>query len=146
MEFYLCRAMEVARLLPDQVERLHAHELSNRQMIEYDPTTETCKEFALRKIRCLMPYEIQDAFHLPPLREHYRIPGKDSDQAGHNQRLRLEFRKLDLVPKGGELSALDPFDVHAFDVKVRSAVMLGKINFAFQGGGRGRTRDEFDDD
>ena len=124
MEYYLCRAIEVNRLREDEISRLFYHE----------------------KIKCLMPYEIQEIFGKITLKEEYGIPEKDVAQSAHNQRLRAELKKLDIAPIHGDISPLDVEAIHAFDIKLKRAVENGQANLHYSGGvGNKRTRDEFED-
>lgn len=140
MEYYLVRAMEVCRLSQSQSARLHAHEASDRISRDFDPILGTYKETAVRGMRCLMPYEIQEKFGLPTLKEAYGIPEDDQDQAKHNQRLRKDFAKNDIFPKGGDLSTMRVREVHDFDLLVRSLNDQMKIDLCYRGGRQNKSR------
>lgn len=114
MEYFLCRAMEVARMSLQQLDQLHHHE---------------------RKV-CLMPHEIQHLFGLPPLRDVYLIPEDEAAQARHNQRLRARFRELKLHPPGGDLSICDGEAVHRFDKRFRFELEQGNLDLVYSAGGR----------
>ncbi len=97
MEYYLCRAMEVCRLSGEQLARLHVAENNIK--------------------RGLYPFEIQALFKLCTLKEHYGIPpDNEIAQANHDQKLRVQFRRLKLIPLGEDLvltkiDALKKFDL-----------------------------------
>ena len=148
MEYYLCRAMEVCRLSEDQLYWLHNHEIKSRLIQEIDPITLEPTKFKGRDKRCLFPWEIQECFDLPTLKEVYGIPDNDVAQSGHNQRLRGMFRKKGLIPIGGDLVITDVETIHAFDEKVRLDPELD-LQFRYTGEGKkGRKKavDEIDDD
>lgn len=112
MEYFLCRAMEIGRLTTDQIWLLQERE----------------------KKCCWMPYQIQDFFKLPVLKEHYQIPTDDlTAEANHNQRLRSEFRKSGIYPKYGDIHEGDPEEAHLFDDQVLEALKLNKINLFYMG-------------
>ncbi len=141
MEFYLCRAMEVARLLESDLERLHAHEEKERIFREWDTQTQTFGKPENRIRRALFPSEIQECFKIPTLKDIWGIPETDQAQQAHAHRIRTELRALELSPKHDFL-VMSVDEVHAFDKRVAKAVSEGKINFSYQGGpGRGRLRD-----
>ena len=119
MEYYLCRAMEVCRLDHEQMIQLHVKERN----IE----------------RGLNPYEIQEIFKLPTLKEHYGIPqDNDSAQANHNQKLRMKFRELGLKPQHGDLAYGDLRALEDFDFKVRKAHDELSLDLQFSLGKVGR--------
>lgn len=133
MEYYLCRAMEVCRLSEDQLNRLHTHEASERLVKNFNPALGTYEQIENRGQRCLMPYEIQARFNLPTLKEVYLIPEDDAAQSTHNQRLRGDMRKFDLVPIV-DLSTLNVEKVHDFDFKVKKLNDELKLDFVYRGG------------
>lgn len=134
MEYYLCRAMEVCRLSEEQLSSLHLHESSERVVKDFNPKLGTFASVEYKSSRCLMPYEIQSKFKLPLLKEVYLIPENDNAQSSHNQRLRNEFRSLELIPKGGDLSTLDVERVHSFDKSIREFNNQMKIDLVYRGG------------
>lgn len=125
MEYYLCRAMEVGRLSPVQLDRLHNQEQK----------------------KCLFPFEIQSLFNLSTLKQIWGIPNNDISQDLHNQRLRLDFKKINLVPAMGDLSVLDTSAVHDFDIRVRHEMEQGNLNLSCNiGGGKKRLKDSVDEE
>jgi len=125
--------MEVCRLSEDVLSRLHAHELSERYLQDYDSLTGTFKKNEKKEVRCLMPFEIQEMFNLPPLKQVYMIPEVEAEQSSHNQRLRNEFRLAGLVENGRDLSVVNVLEVHAFDRKAKEANDALKIDLVFRG-------------
>lgn len=140
VEYYLCRAMEVARLTDEQLARLQAHEKKPRVGREWDTKTQDFKTFEDRIVRCLNPWEIQSCLGLPTLKEHWAIPDNDMALAMHNQRLRNQLRNAEMG--GGEKKNLVPLRdfsilgienveaVHRFDLEIKRSV----ISFRFQFG------------
>lgn len=133
MEYYLCRAMEVCRLTEEQLQKLQQHELKERFFEEWDQKTQTFGKATTRSIRCLYPFEIQECFKLPTLKEQYGIPEVEAAASAHNQRLRLEFKKHELAPKF-DLSVLNVSAIHSFDYLIREADGKGLLNLHYQGG------------
>lgn len=86
MEYYTVRAMEIWRSLPDEIEQLHRHEVTDRKGVGYDPSTQTVSGFERRSPRCLMPFEIQSVFNRPPLKAYFEWPHNNEDMAGFASR------------------------------------------------------------
>ena len=115
MEYYLCRAMSVCQLDNEQLMALYAHENNIG--------------------RALYPFEIQEIFKQPTLKEYYGIPVEnDIAQDNHNQKLRTQFRKLGLKPKNGDLSTNNLEEIKTFDEKVRDAFDTLALNLEFSFG------------
>lgn len=129
MENYLVRAMEVSRLSPTQLDKLHRFEKSIQSLRGLDQRTNTYQTIVNREPRCLYPQEIQGGFGLGPLKEHYGIPAdNDTAQSAHAQRLRGEFRAAGLMPVRGDINLCNIEEVHLFDESIRSCA---SINFHF---------------
>ena len=144
MEYYLCRGMELARLSQDQLYKLHEHEKSERTIIEYDPMMGIGKTMP-KDSRALMPYEIQQIFNLPPLKETWQIPDRDPQQAEHSARLRKDFRSHGLLPEYGDLKTGRVDVVHEWDDKFLSVFERGAIDLIYHGQRkRGKLSDDID--
>lgn len=143
MEYYLCRAMEVARLTEDEFIRLQNHEKKGRYFKDWDNLNQTFGNPVDRTKRTLMPFEIQDCLKLKSSREIWGVPDHEQAQSAHSQRLRSRLDALKIAPKHDfHNSQVDL--IHEFDSKVRDSVAGGEIDFAFQYTGsnsRGRVKD-----
>lgn len=76
MDAYVGRILEINRLLPDEVERLHNEEKRETIPVDFDPETGTCAGVIHRIQRCWMSWEIQQNFHRPPIKDYYHLSGK----------------------------------------------------------------------
>lgn len=76
MDDCVVRVLEVLRLMPDEMDRLHNEEVRETVPVDYDPETGTCSQVIARTPRCWMPWEIQEVFHKPPLKEYYHLSGR----------------------------------------------------------------------
>lgn len=81
--------------------------------------------------RYFLPYEIALVARQDSIRSHWRIPGDDSQQAEHNERIRRELVDL-MRAKNCHVNLCDPesrvnFDWHVFH---------SDIDFAFHGAKR----------
>jgi len=141
MEYYLCRAFEIGRLTLDQVSKLQEFEKKDRILEDYDYRTESFGRIRNKPCRCLLPFEIQQMFNLPPLKDFYGIPDEASEQAKHMQRIRDDFKKNNLGPKY-DLSTLDIFTAHVFDQTVLNALQDCRLNFHYVGSKKGRRATE----
>lgn len=124
MEYFICRALEIARLNEEQLIAMQV------------------KEDNLG--RALLPGEIQEIFSLPPLKEHYQIPEVEAAQSQYNQKVAGDLRRNGLYLT----NTRDIEELHAWDNKVRQASDELKVDFTFRfGGGRKRKlSDQLDDD
>lgn len=112
--------MEIGRLSPEQIITIQTKERNSG--------------------RALMPYEIDALYGFPPLKEHYGIPPDDlTAQAGHNQRLRGDFRRANIYPEH-DLPQKNVEKVHSFDQEVVLALEQNRINLHFMGGSPRRKR------
>lgn len=121
MEFYICRAMDIARLNYGQIRLLHDHE----------------RELG----RCLFPSEIRTKFQLPSLKDTWHMPdAKDSKSVAgleaHAKRVANEIFKADcFIGNGGRIepSGISGEDspVHIFDHKIFHATEDHAINFTY---------------
>lgn len=146
MEYFLCRALEVCRLSQSEIEKLHEHEKSDRILKKYDASKGTFGEMQMKIPRCLMPHEIQSMFNKPLLKESYLIPEDQTLQSVHFNRLRNEFRAIDLIPKGGDFSAQNIEAIHFFDESVIHASNALKVDLVFRGKEKkGRLSSSFDE-
>lgn len=123
MEDYLWRAMEVARLTPDELEKVQ--------------TTE------LRIARILMPFEIESGLKLPSLKDQYGIPEDENAQIRHKTRIRGELQILKLSPRY-DLPVNNLNEVHEFDMRIKNAANLGSISFYCQSSKKARISDNLD--
>lgn len=126
MDFYISRAMDIARLDFGQIRRLHERE----------------QEIG----RCLSPIEIRERFRLPSLKDTWNIPdGRDGKtsaaQESHTLRLGEELMRGGFLQGNG--GAIEPggssgaeWSLHNYDMRIFKAVQDGKINFTFKGSGR----------
>lgn len=116
----------------DQLYRMHQHEQTARKIIEFDPVTGDPTKVEDKAVRCLFPYEIQEIFHLPSLKETWRIPENPNLQERHNMNLRQQFREKGMIPLGGDLSSTDVERVHTFDDRVKSEIEKNTLDFTCQ--------------
>lgn len=129
MEYYLCRAMEVARLSMDQLFQLQAHEKKDRRIVEFDPLSGETLKVNEKSTRCLMPYEIQEMFKLPTLKETWNIPSVETLQEQHNINLRKQFRERGMIPRGGDFNLTNTADIHDFDERVKHEINNSNLDF-----------------
>lgn len=122
MEYAICRAKEVKRLSYENHIGLKVYERNAN--------------------RCLMPWEIQERFNLPPLKLTYMIPEIEATQASHNARIKSRLYELGIFPKYLYLSALDPETAQRFDEVIDKA----DIDFVYSGGSKkGKFRDQLEE-
>lgn len=133
MDFYVGRAMQIAGMSLQQIDDLHAIERERGY--------------------CLPNWNIQEVFHLTPIRTHWCIPDDGALQEIHAARVRqnLLSQKVAIdeseerVNNDGQKMVihLKPWEavttgrvesVHRYDARVHDAVSTGKISFAFEGG------------
>lgn len=139
MEYYLCRAMEIARLTESQLQDLQEHEKKERILKDFDQLTGEYRKNQIRERRCSMPYEIQAMFSLVPLKEIWCIPFDDlSAQAAHSSRLRGELKKI--IAPLSDLPVVNVKDIHDFDIKIRNMFNSGEVDFVYSGGKKERKR------
>lgn len=143
MEYYLCRALEVARLDDSQLALLHKHEKSVESKRGYDYQTQTYESVNPRAPRALTPFEIQQMFNLPTLKEHYCIPSDENTLSVHMDLVRKQLRAKNLVPLSGELSSFEVEKVHNFDANIREEVTNGIVSFFYSTPLRSRKKSDF---
>jgi len=123
MEFYSSRAMQVAYLEHDQLERLHQKEKS----IGY----------------CLPNWNIQSLLGIGNIKDQFGIPDDDNAQARHKERVESEIRnaKLFKMAEGdGLVYATNLEKTHAFDWAVFNN--LNKVDFYYRGGKRRKSLED----
>lgn len=119
MEYYLCRAIEVVRL-------------SNEQLMQLQ-----MKERNLKRV--LYPFEIQECFKLPTLKETWEIPNDDQAMTSHNNKLRKELKGLGFAPIYDFVSS-DVDLIHEYDMKIKNST----IDFLYSRTSK-RVRDSVED-
>lgn len=113
MEYFLARAFNVCRLSEEQLISLHLKESNIK--------------------RALMPFEIQDIFHIPTAKEAYMLPDDDSSLSSTMQGIRNQFRKAGLVPLRGDFTCTDLEGLHKFDERLREQERDCKISLVYSG-------------
>lgn len=126
MEYALCRAFEVSRLVSEDLIRIHT------------------KERAIR--RCLLPFEIQEMLGLPPLKERYQIPEHEGSQGKHAQFVRGLMRKHDMIPKDGDFNITDFERIHIQDEKIQRLNLDLELTFKGTAPKKRRLVDELSED
>ncbi len=120
MEFYLCRALEIARLTAEQLSVLHEAETK-------------------KGLGCLAPSGIQSTFGLTTLKEHYKVPvgGKAAERLAAAHWLRCAGLLADrqylsgFMPPAVVLQEGNIEAVHLFDSRIFQAVLGGKLTFMY---------------
>lgn len=111
MEYFLCRAMDISRLLPEEIEKLQAKE---RNMG-----------------RGMAPFETSHFLEKGTIRDHWGIPDDEGAMKRHNERIREGLGVIGLKPKY-DFSVTDVEKIHEWDWKVYQASNELKIDMAFQ--------------
>jgi hypothetical protein len=116
MNYSIARSHEIRRLSYEQMISLKVYE-KNAQ-------------------RCLMPWEIQERFNLPPLKATYLIPEVEAAQASHTARIQGDFYQQKIYPTFLYLGSLDIDKAHEFD----RVVSESNVDFIYSGAGQKKTK------